>query len=76
MFADAYIPIKAHGFEQITFVTPYFVDDEFRHRLTLGQEETVKELTNLLKEGKELPVTITITVSDRTASFSDTVSAQ
>ena len=71
-----YVPVKSHGFEEVVFESPSIEGGELTGQWTVGEEEAVKNFITLITQGEELPFEITITLSDKTASFKTTVSKE
>lgn len=76
VFAEKYTPIKAHGFEEISFITPRAEGEGIisaNNRYTIGEEDSIKAFTALIKKNEPIPLVITIRVSDKQATHQYTL---
>jgi hypothetical protein len=75
-FAENYVPVKAHGFEEVIFRTPRADGDDIISaygRYTIGEEDQIKDITALVKSNKEIKIDVSITVSDKHATHKFTL---
>src|SRR5882724_5570181 len=61
-----YVVLKAHNFTEVSFDTPWFEGEDIRGTYRVGDEDTIKLLSQEIRTNKAVPFTIEITVSDKT----------
>jgi hypothetical protein len=71
--AERYTAVRAHGFEKVTFLTPWFDGKHFRGEITKGDEEAVKKLTEKVRKGEKVTFTIDVSLSDKHRRQSGTI---
>ncbi len=73
VYTDHYLPIKAHGFEEVTFVTARENEGKYFGEWDPEQEKAIKIWSDLLKRGEEVSLELTVKVGDKTDSIKSTV---
>lgn len=73
VYAEKYVAVKAHDFQEIKYITPWFDGKDVREGWQPGDEDAVKALTQEIRDGKKVPFTIEVTLSDRKQSISGTI---
>lgn len=68
-YTEKYVPIGAHSFAEVAFNTAREENGKFYGKVDEGEEEVIKVWSDLIKQGKEVPFELVVTVSDKTVSI-------
>ncbi len=68
-YTEKYVPIGAHSFAEVSFTTAREENGQFYGTVDNGEEPVIKKWSDLIKQGKEVPFELVVTVSDKTVSI-------
>jgi len=76
VYAQDYVTIQAHSFKEVTFESARADDGHVSGTWARGEEDVITSWSKTVKKGQEIPFTLTITLSNKTASIDGTVAKE